>query len=82
MTRLKTIAALKKGDSGIIVGYHSEEIHLKLYELGFLPGVVLKITQKLPFNGPITVKMKGKPDAIALRRSEADLIFVEPTLPA
>lgn len=60
-----------------IVGYVSGEIPLKIYEMGLLPGVSFTMKQRLPFNGPICLHIKGNPNSVALRKAEADLILIE-----
>jgi Fe2+ transport system protein A len=72
-----TITQLRKGQSATIVGYLAQEVPIKVYEMGLLPGVVLTMKQQLPFNGPVCIAIKDNPNTIALRRSEADLILVE-----
>lgn len=78
MVQHKSISYLKKGEAATIVGYQSDEVPIKIYEMGLLPGVVLTMQQQLPFNGPICLRVQDNPNAIALRKSEADLILVEP----
>ncbi len=77
MTQHKSIIQLKKGESATIIGYSSHDIPIKVYEIGLLPGVVLTMRDRLPFDGPICIQVKDNPNAIALRKSEADLILIE-----
>ncbi|WP_257666201.1 FeoA family protein [Parapedobacter tibetensis] len=77
MVQHKSITSLKQGETGTIIGYGSDSIPIKVYEMGLLPGVVLTMKRLLPFNGPVCVRIKDNPNAIALRRSEADLILIE-----
>ncbi|MGK6351847.1 FeoA family protein [Parapedobacter sp. DT-150] len=72
-----SINQLKIGETATIVGYRSGDVPIKVYEMGLLPGVVLTMKQQLPFNGPVCVYIHNNPNAIALRRSEADLILIE-----
>jgi len=74
----KSINDLKKGEAATIVGYQSDDVPIKVYELGLLPGVMLTMQQQLPFNGPVCIRIPDNPNAIALRKSEADMILVEP----
>ncbi|MFB2120350.1 ferrous iron transport protein A [Parapedobacter sp. 2B3] len=74
----KTISQLRKGETATIVGYASGEIPLKIYEMGLLPGVVFTMKQRLPLSGPVCLHIKGNPNGVALRRTEADLILIEP----
>ena len=73
----KSVSQLRKGESATIVGYLSGDIPLKIYELGLLPGIVFTLKQRLPFGGPICLRIKGNPNSVALRKREADLILIE-----
>jgi len=80
MFQHKSINQLQNGETATIVGYGSDEIPIKLYEMGLLPGVTLTKKQQLPFKGPVYLRIEGNPNAIALRRSEADLVLIESIL--
>lgn len=71
------IDKLGKGDRGRIIGYRSEDIPIKIYEMGLLPGVVITKQQQLPFSGPVCLRIDGNPNAIALRHAEATLILID-----
>ncbi len=77
MAERPSISQLEKGEKAVIVGYRADDIPIKLYEMGLLPGVALTLKQRLPFNGPICVQVIGNPNAVALRKTEADLILVD-----
>jgi len=79
MIQHRSIASLRQGETATIAGYRSNEIPIKVYEMGLLPGQVLTLTHRLPFKGPICVRIKDNPNAIALRAAEADLILIEST---
>lgn len=79
MSQHKSINQLQNGESAKIVGYLSDEMPIKIYEMGLLPGVVLTKKQQLPFNGPVYLRVQDNPSAIALRKSEAALILIEST---
>lgn len=79
MTQQPSIASLRAGETGTITGYRTTDIPIKIYEMGLLPGQVLTLTQRLPFNGPVCVRVKNNPNAIALRAAEASLILIELT---
>lgn len=79
MPHKKSISHLRKGEKAKITGYRSEDVPIKFYEMGLLPGIVLMKKQHLPFNGPVYLRLEGNPNAIALRKSEADLILIEET---
>lgn len=74
----KTISHLRKGEKATIVGYIPGEVPLKIYEMGLLPGVIFTVKQRLPLSGPVCLHIHGNPNGVALRRTEADLILIEP----
>lgn len=73
----KTIVHLKIDEFATIKGYTSEEIPVKLYELGLLPGSEIVLKKRLPFGGPLCVQMTENQNLIALRKSEANSILIE-----
>ncbi|MFC3198397.1 ferrous iron transport protein A [Parapedobacter deserti] len=73
----RSIRLLKKGETATIIGYRSSEVPIKIYEMGLLPGAVLTMKHRLPFNGPVCIYIRNNPNAIALRLAEADLILIE-----
>jgi len=79
MSQHRSIASLSPGDTGTIAGYRSNDIPIKVYEMGLLPGEVFTLTHRLPFNGPVCIRVKNNPNSIALRATEADLILIEST---
>lgn len=78
MLQTTTLFDLKIGDSGRISGFSSEdEIPMKLYELGIIPGVFISLKTRLPFQGPLCIQINDSPNLIALRSSEAQSIMIE-----
>lgn len=73
-----TINQLEVGQDARIVGYTLEEVPIKLYEMGLLPGTRVKVKQQLPMHGPIRLQLENNPNCIALRVAEAEMIFVQP----
>lgn len=73
------LSQLNKGKKGIIVGYGSEDIPVKIYELGLLPGVCLELKQRVPFSGPLCISLTDTDNSIALRKNEAHNILIETT---
>ena len=49
------LSDLKKGEKGKIVDVSSQEIPMKLLEMGCLPGNSVRLIQQAPFQGPISV---------------------------
>jgi len=54
----------------------NQSVYFKLLSLGVLPGDVVQILGKAPFNGPITIKHKSE-TFFALRRKEASTILAQ-----
>jgi ferrous iron transport protein A len=68
------LSQLKPGQSAIIKEYNNEEIHLKLMEMGCLPGEKLTVEQKAPLGDPVSISIAGY--TLSLRLNEADHIIV------
>jgi DtxR family Mn-dependent transcriptional regulator len=71
------LSAFGPGESGVIVKIRDEthEVLQYIAALGFLPGASIAITEKAPFDGPITVKVGGVNHALSL--SMASTIWVK-----
>lgn len=69
------LADLKTGQKATIRKFTSEEIFLKLMEMGCLPGEQIEILKKAPLNDPISVSVAGY--TLSLRVEEAKNIEVE-----
>lgn len=72
-----TIADLKKGEVGIITDSSSEDIPLKLLEMGCLPGNAVQLLQLAPFSDPMYLNINGS--HLAIRKKTAALILIEKT---
>jgi len=72
---IKKLSALRSGESGTIESIEASELHLKLLEMGCIPGESIKVQQVAPFGDPITVKVAGY--HLSLRLSEASQILVD-----
>ena len=70
-----TIANLKKGEKGIITDSSSEDIPLKLLEMGCLPGNEVRLLQLAPFSDPMYLNINDS--FLAIRRETASLIIIE-----
>ena len=46
----------------------------RLGELGIIPGAIVRVVKKNPFNGPIQLKLNN--NHIAIRSEDAELIYV------
>ena len=69
------LSQLKQGQAGIITEFSSNEIFLKLMEMGCVPGEKILLEQVAPLGDPISVSVSGY--HLSLRLSEADQIMVE-----
>ena len=63
------------GASAVIVSFDSDEIFLKLMEMGCVPGEQVLVEQVAPLGDPIAIKVSGY--SLSLRLDEAENIFVE-----
>ena len=70
-----TIANLKKVEKGIITDSSSEDIPLKLLEMGCLPGNEVRLLQLAPFSDPMYLNVNDS--FLAIRRETASLIIIE-----
>jgi len=77
MKSIQTIFDLKPGDSGKISGFSSEEVPMKFYELGLIPGSFVTLKKRLPFGGPVCIQLLESSNMIALRNTEARSILID-----
>jgi ferrous iron transport protein A len=71
----KTVADLKVGESGIIRGFEDLMLSLKLLDMGFLPGSVIKLNFKAPLGDPLAVHVSGY--NVSIRVDEAAIISLQ-----
>jgi ferrous iron transport protein A len=64
------------GESVTIVGFEDEILSLKLMEMGFIPGSVIKVDLEAPLGCPVCVTISGDYQ-ISLRKSEAATVLVQ-----
>lgn len=69
------LSELKTGQEGIIKEFNSNEIFLKLMEMGCVPGEKIILEQVAPLGDPISVNVAGY--HLSLRLNEAEHILVE-----
>lgn len=72
---MKKLSELKSGDKAVIKEIFSDDIFIKLMEMGCIPGEVVKVEQKAPLGDPISIVVVGY--HLSLRISEAESILVE-----
>ncbi|MBL7743490.1 MAG: ferrous iron transport protein A [Chitinophagaceae bacterium] len=70
----KRLSQLKPGQKAIIKDFDNQEIHLKLMEMGCLPGESIIVEQKAPLGDPVSISVAGY--TLSLRLNEADHIIV------
>ena len=69
------LSELKPGQEGVIKEFNSNEIFLKLMEMGCVPGERILMEQVAPLGDPISVNVSGY--HLSLRINEAEHILVE-----
>jgi len=69
------LSELKPGQAGVIKEFQSNEIFLKLMEMGCVPGETILVEQIAPLGDPLSVSVSGY--HLSLRLNEADAIFVD-----
>lgn len=70
-----TLAHLKRGQRGIIKNFTTENVPLKLLEMGCLPGNEVKLLQIAPFKDPLYLNINGS--HLAIRRETAFQIEID-----
>lgn len=69
------LSELKPGQTGIIKEFNSNDLFLKLMEMGCLPGEEIQLEQIAPLGDPICISVAGY--HLSLRINEAEHILVE-----
>ena len=69
------LSDLNKGEKARILDVSSQEIPIKLLEMGCLPGNSVRLIQEAPFQGPIYIEINGS--HVAIRKETAKLIEIE-----
>ncbi len=72
MKAIKTVAALKPGESGEICCFQDEHLALKLLDMGCLPGTHVQMKFAAPLGDPICISIDGY--RLSLRKAEAATI--------
>jgi ferrous iron transport protein A len=62
------------GETAVISGFSDDEISVKLLEMGFLPGTVVRFNFTAPLGDPVCVSVSGLD--LSLRLSEAASISI------
>lgn len=69
------LSEMKVGQKAIIVGFETDEISIKLMEMGFIPGEKVHIEKFAPLGDPISIYIAGY--NVSLRIDEANSINIE-----
>ena len=72
---MKKLSDISSGKKARIVSFKSDELFIKLMEMGCVPGEIVKVEQIAPMGGPISICVAGY--SLSLRINEADSILVE-----
>ncbi len=72
---IKKLSQCKPGTRATIHSFASNDIFLKLMEMGCIPGEPITIELIAPFGDPMSIMVSGY--HLSLRKSEADQILVE-----
>ena len=75
MATFKKLSEVKIGKSVIIHSFESDDLFLKLMEMGCVPGEKITVEQIAPFKDPISISVSGY--QLSLRLNEAEHIIVE-----
>lgn len=69
------LSSLAIGRSAIITSFEKDDLHIKLMEMGCVPGETVKVEKVAPLGDPISIMVAGY--NLSLRKTEADFIWVE-----
>lgn len=69
------LSELKPGEEAIVVLIEDEELSVKLYEMGCLPGEKVVIENVAPFGDPIALTVSGY--KLCVRRQEAEQVLIK-----
>jgi ferrous iron transport protein A len=72
---LKKLSDLNPGETATVHSFSSNDIFLKLMEMGCVPGEKLSVEMRAPLGDPISIMIAGY--HLSLRLSEAEHIMVE-----
>lgn len=69
------LSSLMLGKSAVIREFEKSDLHIKLMEMGCVPGETVKVEKIAPLGDPICIIVAGY--NLSLRKTEADHIWVE-----
>jgi Fe2+ transport system protein FeoA len=72
-----SLGRLSPGDRAVITGLEGENgLVRRLMELGLVPGTAVEVVRFAPLGDPVELRVRGV--HLSIRRSEAEMIHVEP----
>ncbi len=74
----KRLSEIEVGKTVIITSFETDDIFLKLMEMGCIPGEKIIVDQKAPLGDPISILVAGY--NLSLRLNEAKNIWVEESI--
>ena len=69
------LSTLKRGDQGILKSFTSDDIQLRMLDMGCLPESTFTLEHIAPLGDPISLRLTHT--SVSVRRSDADYIWVE-----
>ncbi len=72
---IRKLSELEPGERGIVHSFESNDLFLKLMEMGCVPGESLMVEIRAPLGDPISILIAGY--HLSLRINEAEQILVE-----
>ena len=70
------LSELHKGEQAVILYIEDEQLAVKLYEMGCLPGERVTVENIAPFGDPIAITFSGY--KLFIRRNDAGYIIIKP----
>lgn len=70
------LSELKKGQTAEILSFENDELKLRFYEMGCLPGEKVQIELVAPLGDPIAINISGY--LLSIRKSDAKCIKIRP----
>lgn len=69
------LSELPAGRQAVIREFEQDDIHVKLMEMGCVPGEIISVIKIAPLGDPMSISVAGY--HLSLRRTEAKFIWVE-----
>ena len=74
----KKLSEMAAGSNAVIIEFETNDLFLKLMEMGCIPGEIVRVDQVAPLGDPISITIAGY--RLSLRLDEAEMIWVEEVL--